>query len=91
MEPQRNSWIAAPHKSGGRNLAWRRIFRKSQGTRYTELDLADDLRLTGYMFVEATSRIQDVLNNELAYFAVIDDQERVLIVNKAAAIRPFDK
>jgi hypothetical protein len=60
---------------------------------YAELDLADGSKMKGYMFVEATSRIQDVLNNELAYFAFVDDQERVFIVNKSAIVRvrPYDR
>jgi hypothetical protein len=60
---------------------------------YAELELADGTKMTGYMFVEATSRIQDVLNDEKAYFAFAGEDESVVLVNKAAIIRvrPFDK
>jgi hypothetical protein len=60
---------------------------------YAELELADGTKMTGYMFVEATSRIQDVLNDEKAYFAFAGEDESVVLVNKAAIlrVRPFDK
>jgi hypothetical protein len=60
---------------------------------YAELELADGTKMTGYMFVEATSRIQDVLNDEKPYFAFADEDGGVVLVNKAAIVRvrPFDK
>lgn len=60
---------------------------------YAELELADGSKMTGYMFIEATARIQDVLNDGRAYFAFADEEDRVVLVNKAAIIRvrPFDK
>lgn len=60
---------------------------------YAEIELADGSKMTGHMFVEATTRIQDVLNDDLAYFAFIDEEEHVHLLNKAAVmrVRPFDK
>ena len=61
---------------------------------YAEIELADGSKMTGYMFVEATRRIQDVLNDENAYFAFADDdKDQVILLNKAAIVRvrPFDK
>ena len=60
---------------------------------YAEIELADGTKMTGYMFIEATSRIQDVLNDEKAYFAFSDEDEGVVLINKAAIVRvrPFDK
>jgi len=43
---------------------------------YAEIELADGSKMTGHMFVEATTRIQDVLNDDLAYFAFIDEEKR---------------
>jgi hypothetical protein len=60
---------------------------------YAELELADGTKMTGYMFVDATSRIQDVLNDEKPYFAFADEDGSVVLINKAAIVRvrPFDK
>jgi hypothetical protein len=60
---------------------------------YAELELADGTKMTGYMFVEATSRIQDVLNDEKRYFAFAGEDDSVVLINKAAVVRvrPFDK
>jgi hypothetical protein len=60
---------------------------------YAEIELADGSKMTGYMFVEATLRIQDVLNDDKAYFAFADEKDQVVLINKAAIVRvrPFDK
>ena len=51
--------------------------------------------MTGYMFIEATSRIQDILNDDKPYFAFAGEGEDdgVVLINKAAVVRvrPFDK
>ncbi len=59
---------------------------------YAELRLFDGTVMTGYMFVEATARIQDVLNNGAPFFSFIDTEENVHLVNKSsvASVRPFD-
>ena len=48
--------------------------------------------LTGYVFVEATSRIQNVLNGATQFIPFIDENEVTLLLNKAsiAHLRPFD-
>ncbi len=48
--------------------------------------------LTGYVFVEATARIQDLLNDNLPFMPFIDGQETVHLINKNAIVRvlPFD-
>ena len=54
--------------------------------------MMDGAVLTGYVFVEATSRIQDVLNGETQFIPFIDDSEEILLLNKASImqVRPFD-
>ena len=54
--------------------------------------MTDGTILTGYVFVEATSRIQDVLNGETQFIPFIDDDEEILLLNKASVmkVRPFD-
>ena len=60
---------------------------------YAELELADGTTMTGYMFVDATSRISDVLNGAAPFFPFVDQEERVFLLNKSAVVRvrPFDK
>lgn len=60
---------------------------------YAELTLSDGSVMQGYLFVEATMRIQDVLNGDLPFFAFIDEEERLYLLNKASIIkvRPFDR
>ena len=59
---------------------------------YAELSLTDGTILTGYVFVEATARIQDLLNNNTPFMPFIDQNETVHLVNKQAIVRiqPFD-
>ena len=59
---------------------------------HAQLTLTDGTVLTGYVFVEATSRIQDVLNGETQFIPFIDDKEEILLLNKASImkVRPFD-
>lgn len=59
---------------------------------YAELSLSDGTILTGYVFVEATARIQDLLNNSTPFMPFIDQNETVHLVNKQAIVRvqPFD-
>jgi hypothetical protein len=60
---------------------------------YADVVMADGSVLSGYLFVEATSRIQDLLNNELPFFAFVDEDDQVFLLNKSAVIRvrPYDK
>ena len=59
---------------------------------YVELTMGDGKAMKGYVFIDATARIQDLLNNELAYFAFVDEQEQIHLINKKWVMiaRPFD-
>lgn len=59
---------------------------------YAEITMNDGSVLTGYVFVEATARIQDLLNDNLPFMPFIDGQETVHLINKNAIVRvlPFD-
>ena len=60
--------------------------------RHAQLTMTDGSTLTGYVFVEATSRIQDVLNSETQFIPFIDDSDEILLLNKASImkVRPYD-
>lgn len=57
-----------------------------------ELSLADGSQLAGHVFVEATSRIQDLLNRPERFFPFVDDSGAILLVNKdqVVKVRPQD-
>lgn len=59
---------------------------------YAEITLVDSSVMRGYMFVDATSRIQDLLNGEANFIPFVDEQERIHLLNKASImkVRPFD-
>jgi len=59
---------------------------------HAQLTMTDGSILTGYVFVEATSRIQDVLNSETQFIPFIDDSDEILLLNKASImkVRPYD-
>ncbi|NQV82528.1 MAG: hypothetical protein HQ494_01795 [Rhodospirillales bacterium] len=58
---------------------------------HAQLTMMDGSALAGYVFVEATSRIQDVLNGETQFIPFIDDSEEILLLNKASImkVRPY--
>jgi len=60
---------------------------------YAEITLTNGSVMTGYVFVDATSRIQDLLNLSPAFFPFIDKEERIHLVNKhmIVHVRPFDQ
>ena len=60
---------------------------------YAEIALSNGSVMMDYVFVEATSRIQDLLNEEPVFFAFIDKEERIHLVNKhmIVHVRPFDQ
>lgn len=60
---------------------------------YAEIVLSNGAVLAGYVFVDATARIQDLLNGDSTFIAIIDKEERIHLVNKNAIIevRPFDQ
>jgi len=45
---------------------------------YAQVKMSDGSILTGYVFVEATSRIQDVLNGATQFIPFIDENEVTL-------------
>lgn len=59
---------------------------------YAQIKMTDGSIITGYVFVDATSRIQDVLNNEVPFIPFIDEHDVIQLINKAsiAQVRPFD-
>jgi len=54
--------------------------------------MTDGSVLTGYVFVDATARIQDVLNSSTEFIPFVDENEVILLLNKASIlqVRPFD-
>ncbi len=60
---------------------------------YAEITLSNGDVLTGCVFVDATSRIQDLLNQQPAFFPFIDKEERIHLINKhmIVHVRPFDQ
>ena len=59
---------------------------------HAEIVLADGTTMKGHVFVEATMRIQDLLNGPNAFFPFVDEEDIVRLVNKrhVAYVRPFD-
>jgi hypothetical protein len=59
---------------------------------YAVLSLSDGTAMKGYFFVEATVRIQDLMNGDRQFLPFIDEQEQVHLVNRdrIVSIRPYD-
>ena len=59
---------------------------------YAELKLSDGTIMSGYVFVDATARIQDLLNDDAAFMPLIDQDKTIHLLNKSAIvkIKPFD-
>jgi len=57
-----------------------------------ELFMIDGKHLKGEMFIEVTSRIQDILNGESNFFPFVDESDGLVIVNKNSVERvvPLD-
>lgn len=60
---------------------------------HAELTMSDGLVLVGHVFIDATSRIQDLLNGPLRFFPFIDDKNQIHLINKdwVMKLRPYDK
>lgn len=60
---------------------------------YAQLELSDGSVMNGYVFVEATLRIQDVLNSAAPFIPFVDEEDVVHLVNKSAIlrVRPYDQ
>lgn len=59
---------------------------------YVELQLGDGSIVKGHVFIEATSRIQDLLNSELRFFPFVDEREQIHLISKewVKMARPYD-
>ena len=49
---------------------------------YAKITLANGTVMSGYFFIEATSRVQDVLNSENGFFPFITEDEEIHLLNK---------
>ncbi len=60
---------------------------------YAQIELSDGSVMNGYVFVEATLRIQDVLNSAAPFIPFVDEEDVVHLVNKSAIlrVRPYDQ
>lgn len=64
---------------------------------YVELTLTGGEVMRGYMFMEVTSRIQDVLNGDNRFFPFVGEtdgnKEEILLINKDSVgrVAPFDR
>lgn len=57
-----------------------------------EVTLLDGTQLTGFLFVEEDSRIQDLLNDSRPFFPIVTENDEVYILNKQTVtrVRAFD-
>ena len=57
-----------------------------------EVSMTDGTNLDGHVFIEATSRIQDLLNAEEPFFAFVDNGGERHLINKMSVVqvRPHD-
>lgn len=60
---------------------------------YAQIELNNGSVMNGYVFVEATLRIQDVLNSAAPFIPFVDEEDVVHLVNKSAIlkVRPYDQ
>lgn len=60
---------------------------------YAQIELSDGSVMNGYVFVEETLRIQDVLNSAAPFIPFVDEEDVVHLVNKSAIlrVRPYDQ
>ncbi len=52
-----------------------------------EVTLLDGTQLSGYLFVEQDSRVQDLLNDSRPFFPFVTDDDAVFIINKQTVTR----
>jgi hypothetical protein len=57
-----------------------------------EVTMSDGSHLDGHVFIEATSRIQDLLNAEEPFFAFVESDGALHLINKMSVVqvRPHD-
>ncbi|MEQ8389047.1 MAG: hypothetical protein RIE22_10085 [Alphaproteobacteria bacterium] len=54
---------------------------------FAEITMQDGVSMAGYVFVEATLRIQDLLNGPNHFFPFISETGEIQLINKAHVIR----
>ena len=52
-----------------------------------EVTMTDGTLLDGHVFIEATSRIQDLLNAEDPFFAFVDSGGALHLINKMSVVQ----
>jgi hypothetical protein len=59
---------------------------------HAEVVLTDGRKLEGYVFIEASIRIQDLLNAPAPFFPFLGSDQKIHLINKAAviSISPLD-
>lgn len=59
---------------------------------FAEIVLRDGTTMKGYVFIDVTSRMQDMLNSGAVFFPMVDERDEVHLINKAAVMRmrPYD-
>ena len=74
-------------------MARQEIPRIPKVREYAQIELSDGSVMNGYVFVEATLRIQDVLNSAAPFIPFVDEEDVVHLVNKSAIlrVRPYDQ
>ena len=74
-------------------MARQEIPRIPKVREYAQIELNDGSVMNGYVFVEATLRIQDVLNSAAPFIPFVDEEDVVHLVNKSAIlrVRPYDQ
>lgn len=57
-----------------------------------EILMQDGTVLAGHVFIEATMRVQDLLNDTPRFFPLMDEDGKVHLINKdaVACVRPHD-
>ena len=57
-----------------------------------EITMNDGTVMKGHVFIEATMRVQDLLNDVPRFFPLMDDNAEVHLISKAAIARvhPYD-
>ncbi|MEQ8371130.1 MAG: hypothetical protein RIE31_07160 [Alphaproteobacteria bacterium] len=59
---------------------------------FAEISLSGGTVMRGHVFIEATSRIQDLLNGPTDFFPFVDESGQIRLINKNAVTQvvPYD-
>ncbi len=52
-----------------------------------DVSLQDGSQFRGQVFVEATTRIQDLMNSPDPFFPLVDDNGQVRLINKSSVVQ----